>query len=374
VIAPADWLGLLAFSDANCASLLALSATPVRHNRPGQGVDSRYACGLLCSSTRPIARRALQGTKRMKGIHPSVNRGAICALMAASFAVGGCRSTSSGVANPFLAPDRVAPPSTRVIAPGQAQPYYQGDPLPVMQSATPPPPANVLASNGSAEARSSTGKTLAWNSPGGPRPAAATAASVSNAGALSAVAPPAATPITYGNEPAVVVPMDSDSLRFAMPAPFNAEPAAPIAAAPTIVPGALATMAPSQGIVLATYNAPIPKEATPVGNVPTINPAPQVTSPWRSPQISQASPPPMYGAPASRAQPAAAPFGYVPVPVANPYAQTPVAAAPHMMAVQLRSVPSPPQPGSAMPRIRIPGYQAPQVATADGFRPRSSMR
>jgi hypothetical protein len=39
------------------------------------------------------------------------------------------------------------------------------------------------------------------------------------------------------------------------------------------------------------------------------------------------------------------------------------------------AVPPPsPQPGDPMPRIRIPGYEVPQTASADGFRPRSAMR
>jgi hypothetical protein len=44
------------------------------------------------------------------------------------------------------------------------------------------------------------------------------------------------------------------------------------------------------------------------------------------------------------------------------------------MAVTLRAVPAPPQPGAPMPRVRIPGYEVQQTAMADGFRPRSSMR
>ena len=110
----------------------------------------------------------------MNGIHPKLIRAAMCAVFAASFG-GGCKSTSSGIANnPFMAPDRVAPPSTRVLAPGQAQPYYQGDPLPVMQSATTPPAAAALATDDAA-ARSATGKTLAWNSPAGGSPTPPTA-------------------------------------------------------------------------------------------------------------------------------------------------------------------------------------------------------
>src|SRR5215217_614211 len=42
----------------------------------------------------------------------------------------GCRNQSTPLTNPFLTPDRVPPPSTRVLTPGTAQPYYPGDPLP----------------------------------------------------------------------------------------------------------------------------------------------------------------------------------------------------------------------------------------------------
>jgi hypothetical protein len=36
----------------------------------------------------------------------------------------GCRSQSTPLTNPFLAPDRVPPPATGTLAPGTAQPYY----------------------------------------------------------------------------------------------------------------------------------------------------------------------------------------------------------------------------------------------------------
>lgn len=42
----------------------------------------------------------------------------------------GCRSQSTAMTNPFLAPDRVPPPSTRTLLPGTAQPYYSGGPAP----------------------------------------------------------------------------------------------------------------------------------------------------------------------------------------------------------------------------------------------------
>jgi hypothetical protein len=44
--------------------------------------------------------------------------------------LAGCRSQTSTISNPFLAPDRVPPPATRTLLPGTAQPYYPGDPAP----------------------------------------------------------------------------------------------------------------------------------------------------------------------------------------------------------------------------------------------------
>jgi hypothetical protein len=46
---------------------------------------------------------------------------------------------------------------------------------------------------------------------------------------------------------------------------------------------------------------------------------------------------------------------------------------PNTVAATLRAVDSPPQPGDPMPRVRMPGYVASQ-ASADGFRPRTSMQ
>jgi hypothetical protein len=58
--------------------------------------------------------------------------------------------------------------------------------------------------------------------------------------------------------------------------------------------------------------------------------------------------------------------------VVQPVAQP---TAPNTVAVQLRSVPAPPaQPGDPMPRIRFPGYEVPQTAAADGFKPRTTMQ
>ncbi len=62
-------------------------------------------------------------------------------IVAVLMAQLGCRNQTSTLTNPFLTPDRVPPPATRVLAPGTAQPYYPGDPLP----GAPVAPAPVIA-------------------------------------------------------------------------------------------------------------------------------------------------------------------------------------------------------------------------------------
>ncbi len=58
--------------------------------------------------------------------------------------LAGCKNQgTSTFTNPFLTPDRVPPPSTRVLAPGTAQPYYPGDPAPGAAPAVGPPPAGT---------------------------------------------------------------------------------------------------------------------------------------------------------------------------------------------------------------------------------------
>ena len=55
-----------------------------------------------------------------------------------SLLVSGCRTQTATLTNPFLAPDRVPPPSTRTLMPGTAQPYYPGDPVPNSPAIAPP--------------------------------------------------------------------------------------------------------------------------------------------------------------------------------------------------------------------------------------------
>ena len=51
----------------------------------------------------------------------------------------GCQGNGKPLfSNPFSASGRVPPPATRSLGPGAAQPYYPGDPVPVLQGATAP--------------------------------------------------------------------------------------------------------------------------------------------------------------------------------------------------------------------------------------------
>lgn len=116
--------------------------------------------------------------------------GGVCLLGVAM--TPGCRNGSQTAAfsNPFLSADRVPAPGTRIPAPGAAQPYYPGDAIPPLQSApvggqpfgavlpqpgvTPIPPGDNVAA-----------------SPLNQRPTIAS------------------------NEPAVRIPVDESSVRFA---------------------------------------------------------------------------------------------------------------------------------------------------------------
>lgn len=320
----------------------------------------------------------------MKGVHPSVNAALMCALAAATIGVAGCRSSSSSAINPLMAPDRVPPPSTRAIAPGQAQPYYQGDPLPVMQSST--SPSNNPALGSDATALSSTGKTLAWNAPA--------SANNSNA-AMSAnspwdARPQSTTPIAYGNEPPVSVPNDGGALRFAAPVASSSTPTAAGASgstasltASTASQPPTATTSPgatsNQGIAQASYNAPATSSPpvagglSPVVTTPELSPTPQVVSPWRTPQMASLSPTVPSG-PVVSSNGTATSTVIPPVPL-YVMGQPPTVLPTNAMPVEMRAVPSPPpQPGDPLPRVRVPSYEVPQTATADGFRPRTSMR
>ena len=246
----------------------------------------------------------------MKRIHPILSPATRLTAIACLVIVVGCRSHPGGVANPFLAPDRVPPPATRALLPGQAQPYYPGDPLPVMQSAVNP------------QAPSFENPGLAWNQPTDP------ASPDDHSRALA-----------FSSEPTVAIPSDSDSLRYPLPQPRGLEPSPPVAeSAPAIDPAIRMAAVPlTQSVLPASYHEPMISQPTSdgVASFPTV---PAVSGPWRSPQ---AVPP-------------------VSVPTAMPMAPlfaAPTAAPSNSMDVRLRAVPSPAL-APTTPRIRLPAYPA----------------
>ena len=293
----------------------------------------------------------------MDRLHPNLSTAATCALIVLALGLGGCRSSSSGVAgSPFMSPDRVPPPNTRALAPGQAQPYYQGDPLPAMQSGAEQPAGGVATLPREAETHSANARTLTWSQPSSANPApVATVAAIAPAAVPppqpqpALLQPPQPVPVVAATEAAVSVPNDGDPLRFPLPAPAPPESAAPIASA---VPLAVETqpvqpvvMQPQQGIVQASYTGTMPATLAQPVAAPVVASPQQTTSPWRSPQIVQ-----------SEAQ-----VG-LPSPPMIPS---------NTVAATLQAVP--PQPGDPMPRVRVPGYMGTTVA-GDGFRPRTSMQ
>src|SRR4029079_1582300 len=149
----------------------------------------------------------------MERVHPNVNYAATCAMIA--LALSGCRSSSSGIAgSPFMSPDRVPPPNTRALAPGQAQPYYQGDPLPALQSAATPPSTAIAALPNEAEARTASGRTLTWAQPGAAAASPTPTGPAPMALALAQASQPQPQPVAASSEASVAVPNDGDPLRF----------------------------------------------------------------------------------------------------------------------------------------------------------------
>lgn len=298
----------------------------------------------------------------MEKVHPTVSFAATCAMIA--LALSGCRSSSSGIAgSPFMSPDRVPPPNTRVLLPGQAQPYYQGDPLPAMQSATKSPATVIAALPNEVETRSASGRTLAWSQPGATAPSPIPTSPV----------PPDSAPqpqiIATATEASVVVPNDGDPLRFPLPAPQSSKGASPIASAsplpiqPQLVQP-VGAQPPSSNVLPASFNAPIPSAAPLPIKAPPMSAPQQAASPWRSPQAAQVALVPT-SAPRSVV---VQQFGIAPLAL-----RAPPAIPANTMAATLRAVESPPQPGDPTPRVRMPGYVATEVS-ADGFRPRTSMQ
>lgn len=63
----------------------------------------------------------------------------IFAIILLAINMTGCRTQTSTISNPFLAPDRVPPPATQTPNAGVALPYYPGDQVPSGQAIGTPP-------------------------------------------------------------------------------------------------------------------------------------------------------------------------------------------------------------------------------------------
>jgi hypothetical protein len=138
-------------------------------------------------------------------------------LMAAAALVG-CRNQTGGITNPFITADKVPPPSTRVLAPGTAQPYYPGDPVPGAVPAGTPVIGAPVATPGFVPST-----TMPGYAPAGAAPAMTTPP-----GGWGGTYAPQSSVTPTGPSPGetVSVPTDPQGMRFA----GGAEQAAPGAA------------------------------------------------------------------------------------------------------------------------------------------------
>lgn len=265
----------------------------------------------------------------MRRLHPNRSLTYFVAMSVAIVGAMGCHNQPTlGLTNPFLSPDRVPPPTTRVIMPGTAQPYYPGDALPAMQSGAAPAASAPIVS-----------------SPATP-------------------APESHLSFASAGEPAVGVPSDNGDLRFALPAP--PAPAPPVATAPPAPqPIQQVAAAPAVSPVQpATYNQPVPDGY--------YADAPGFTAPvetWRSPDVPPPQPTPTVPqqvvptvvqqlAPVQPQPIAPVPSQAItPIQPGQPVAQqVPVQQPPITIPVQLRAVPSPQLEPTvpSTPRIRMP--------------------
>jgi hypothetical protein len=271
----------------------------------------------------------------MNGTHPHTRRAAAGAihLSLALLAFSGCQTHPTAMTNPFASPDRVPPPATRTLLPGQASPYYQGDPLPSLQSAQPQQPVE--------------GASLAKASEVPPQPSPAREMS------------PAIV-----SESAIRIPNDDAPLRAdPPPRPEIAKSEPRMGAAP--------------GVTLASFNQAVPAATTP--SVGAFESAPNeaadpslgsVTSPapqpmWRSPGIARANPQVGVASPTPSTWPNYAPGPVAPALFPNGAQGQPIPMGPNI-GVRMRAVPSPqlPPAETATPRIRLPGYTSPTTPPA----------
>ncbi|WP_428303829.1 hypothetical protein [Lacipirellula sp.] len=204
----------------------------------------------------------------------------------------GCRSNSTPMANPFLTPDRVPPPTTQ-LAPGMAAPYYQGDAMP---NAAP----LAVPAAGMPQIPTAGAPAGAYLPPTGAPPASAYPAAPAGSAYPAGSTYPAANPVTptaplnYGASAApaakgdaVGVPNDEQSLRFAAASltPTSTPSPAAVAASAT-KPTASQFRAPIQSMlpVAGSMDEGAARAFTPNAGAPAPNAASQATS-----SVTQAS-------------------------------------------------------------------------------------
>ena len=253
-----------------------------------------------------------------RGLNCSLSKLSLVATAAITLMMAGC-ANQQGISNPFTTADRVPPPTTRALAPGSGQPYYQGDPLPPM------PP---------------TGQQL--------RSAPVTFAAAPQPATVEPPTPSQGVVQVAHNEPAVAIPTDSSDLRLAYvpPAPPTPAPVAQprpiqpqrtVAAAPAArevvaIPAARQVAAEPRPVQLAVVNAPgANRPGLSQPSLPQFSESARSADglPWVSGSAPRSAPQPVQVVAAPVVSPNVAPSGLVRV-------------------------------ASAAPRVRLPGYPAPQ--------------
>jgi hypothetical protein len=274
----------------------------------------------------------------------------LIATLAVVVSSGGCQTTGgqTSFANPFMAPDRVPPPTTRALAPGSAAPYYPGDPVSMMQGALPvsqpllaapaPIPVSPITPINSAPPAGFMSSAAPWNTVAPPivpsmpqpsqnfvQPASFNAAPTPNnfAPQTSFGSQPSMMPSPMTQSPMMQPPMTQSPM---MPSPMTQPLTQDVADTGFSQPGLPASANPNT-----VLQSQLPPEQQAVAAVDEPNP-------WRSPGTSN--------------QPN---FAY--------QQDTPLGPQPDVQSVTLQPVAAPVAADSA-PRVRIPGYPAPIVDPA----------
>jgi hypothetical protein len=175
-------------------------------------------------------------------------------VLTAAAALAGCRNQTGGITNPFITADKVPPPQTRVLAPGTAQPYYQGDPIPGAAPAGTPMIGTPAATPGYATPGYTPTATTPTYAPAGA--AGASPALTTPPGGWGSPYPPqsSVTPTGPTPEETVSVPGDPQGLRFAggsaaQPASAATDAAPSVASFSTPAPNVAGARLPIQSML-----------------------------------------------------------------------------------------------------------------------------